>query len=106
MVLAPERETAIVLVEPVAVMYTTYCPPTLGPKKLIAVIFAVSVAVKIPVERLPKSAVSVPDAKVAVVGVSGRVSCSVNETGGIKVIKLLVKSAIFVDALNEDPENI
>ena len=106
MVLAPERETAIVLVSPVAVKYITYCPPTLGFEKLIAVIFSVSVPSKIPVDLLPKSAVSVPDAKVAVVRVSGSVSCSVNETGGIKVINLLVKSAIFVSAVNEDPENI
>ena len=96
----------LVLVPPVAVKYITYCPPVLGFEKLIAVMFASSVPSKIPVDALSKSAVSVPDAKVAVVRVSGSVSCSVNETGGIKVIKLVVKSAIFVSATGESPENI
>ena len=106
MVLAPVRATAIVLVAPVALKYITYCPPTLGFEKLIAVIFAVSVPVKIPVDRLLKLAVSVPAAKVVAVRVFGNVSCSVNVTGVIRPIAPALKVAIFVVVISVEPENI
>ena len=96
MVLAPEKPVApIVLRPPIALTYITYCPPILGFEKLIAVISALSVAVKIPVERLLKLMVKVPPEKAFEPKLSGRVNCFENVTAGkIEILLVLVVVAV------------